>query len=259
MMIKEIIKVIEEKFPKKMSEEWDNVGLLIGDLNNPVKKIMLTLDCTMDAIDKAIEEKVDLIIAHHPLIFSSIKTINTGTILGKKIIKLIENKIAVYGLHTNLDSSPEGLNSYIGEYLGFGSGRILEEKELNGIEYGIGRFYKINSIEFEELIKGIKNKLNLSHVSVVAPKENKKITKLAIVNGSGANYWRMAKKMGAEVLITGDVKYHEALDAKEENMSIVDIGHYEGEIIYTDILENLLKNICENIIIFKGQPVFKNI
>lgn len=256
MILKKLIKVLEERFPKEMAESWDNVGLLVGDMNWEVKKVMLTLDCTEEAIEKAIGEGVDLIITHHPLIFSPIKTITTNTILGKKILKLVENKIGLYSMHTNLDSNPEGLNEYFGKKLGFIQGKIIEENIYKDNSYGIGRVYKIENISLEELVGKVKKDLSIDKVRVVTNDLNKEIKKVALVNGSGMSYWRASKKMGADILITGDVRYHEALDALEENMDIIDIGHYEGEKIFVDILNEFLYNYVE-IINFDRGPVFK--
>ena len=93
MILNEIIKVLEKKFPVTNKEEWDNVGLMIGRRQNEIKKIQLSLDVTMETIDNAIKNGVDLIISHHPMIFSGVKKINSDTIIGEKIIKAIENNI----------------------------------------------------------------------------------------------------------------------------------------------------------------------
>ncbi|WP_300356852.1 Nif3-like dinuclear metal center hexameric protein, partial [Fusobacterium sp.] len=98
MKLSEIISRLEAKFPKQNAESWDNVGLLVGNKNNDIKKIQISLDVTSKVIDEAIKNKVDLIISHHPLIFSAIKEINTDSLIGEKILKLIENKISVYSL-----------------------------------------------------------------------------------------------------------------------------------------------------------------
>lgn len=113
MKTRDIINILEKKFPKINAEEWDNVGLLIGDYNKEVKKIQFSLDATLESIENAISKKVDMIITHHPIIFKAIKDITEQNILGKKIRDLIKNDINVYAIHTNLDSSIDGLNDYI--------------------------------------------------------------------------------------------------------------------------------------------------
>ena len=105
MKLKDIINCLESKFPRTAAESWDNVGLMVGSRGSEIKKIQISLDATMKVVDNAVEQGADLIITHHPLIFSPVKNINSDTLLGRKLLKLIENKIAVYSLHTNLDLS----------------------------------------------------------------------------------------------------------------------------------------------------------
>lgn len=266
MKLSEIINRLEEKFPKSNAESWDNVGLIIGDRNKEIKKIQISLDITLKAIEKAIDTGADLIISHHPFIFSPIKNINGDSLLGRKILKLIENKIVVYTLHTNLDSSKSGLNDFIGEKLGFFNGEIIvpireENTECSKEnENGIGRLYSLTEKEnLLDVIKNIKEKLELKNIKISGYNiENAKIKKIAVVNGSGSSYWKKAKRMGADLLVTGDLKYHEALDANEEGMYILDVGHYESEhffhIIITDILQKYNSVECY---IFNDEPAMK--
>lgn len=260
MILNEIIKVLEKKFPTTNSEDWDNVGLLIGKRNNEIKKIQISLDVTNKVLENAIKNNVDLIISHHPMIFSEIKRINSDTILGNKIIKAIENNISIYTLHTNLDSTIGGLNDFVGERLGLTNGKIIDEIKEN--ECGIGRVYSLNEKEsFNNFLQKIKETFLEENIRVVGRELNsKKIKKIAIVNGAGSSYWRKAKKMGADLLITGDVKYHEALDALEENFILIDIGHYETEHFFGKIILKELEEIKDiNVIKFNDLPVFTKI
>lgn len=330
MKLSEIINPLEKVFPKSNMEEWDNVGLMIGDRDMEIKKIQISLDVTMNVIDNAIKNNIDLIISHHPFIFNPIKNINTDSLLGRKILKLIENKIAVYSLHTNLDSSKNGLNDFVGEIIGLKDGKIIDpvkenyykavfstcdiektENELkkesvnfdkdgdekfilvlkkdklyNVIEKlktkslvnddinivklensygdkGIGRIYSLKEkTKLSTIIEEVKEKFEIKSVIVSGNNiEEAIIKKIAIVNGAGSSYWKKAKRMGADLLITGDLKYHEALDAKEEGMYIMDIGHYESERFFYNIILNELKNIVKNgnleISVFNDEPVLK--
>ena len=126
MKTRDIINILEKKFPKINAEEWANVGLLIGDYDKEIKKIQFSLDATLESIENAISKKVDMLITHHPIIFKAIKDITEQNILGKKIRDLIKNDINVYAIHTNLDSSIEGLNDYVLKKIG-----ILEYKILD--------------------------------------------------------------------------------------------------------------------------------
>lgn len=332
MKLSEIISRLEEKFPRQNAESWDNVGLLIGNRENEIKKIQISLDVTMKVIENAVENNVDLIISHHPFIFSPIKDINNDSVIGRKILKLIENKIAVYSLHTNLDSTMLGLNDLVGEKLGFVNGKIIDpvkenfyrgefysdnrekaEEELQKenisfktefhreetkfifvhkkekvysvleklnrksliqgeyfifelenkyIESGIGRVYSLDKKEnLLDVIKDIKEKLNLEN-AVISGYDIEKavIKKIAVVNGAGSSYWKKAKRMGADLLITGDLKYHEALDAKEEGMYILDVGHYESEHFFNILIEKILSELSgAEYFIYNDEPVLKRI
>lgn len=260
MKLSKIINFLEEKFPISLAEDWDNVGLLIGKRDSKITGILLSLDLTESVIDKAIETGANLIITHHPVIFTSLKKITNDTLIGRKIVKLIENGISVYSMHTNLDSGKSGLNDFLGEnILGMKNGKILDPMESNGREHGIGRIYKLDeSLSIENLSNLLKEKLNLNSINVVRSKEEREIKKISLVSGAGASYWRKAKKLGAQVLITGDIKYHEAMDAREENFTLIDIGHFESEWIFSNLLESLLKKEFEiEISIYNDGPVFQ--
>ncbi|NME35666.1 MULTISPECIES: Nif3-like dinuclear metal center hexameric protein [Fusobacterium] len=260
MILNEIIKILEKKFPVTNSEEWDNVGLLIGKRNKEIKNIQISLDITDMVLENAIKNNIDLIISHHPMIFSGIKRINSDTVLGNKIIKSIENNISIYTLHTNLDSTIGGLNDFVGERLGLINGKIIDEIKEN--ECGIGRVYSLKEKEdFNDFLQKIKETFLEENIRVVGRDlASKEIKKIAIVNGAGSSYWRKAKKIGADLLITGDVKYHEALDALEENFILIDIGHYETEHFFGKIILKELEEIKDvNIIEFNDLPVFTKI
>lgn len=109
----------------KIAENWDNVGLLIGDNMKEVNKVLFCLDVTQKVVQKAIDKNVDLIISHHPLIFSGLKQITNETVHGRKILKLIENKIAVYSIHTNSDFAINGLNDFIMDKLNLDGEKII--------------------------------------------------------------------------------------------------------------------------------------
>ena len=142
MITRDIINILEKKFPKINAEEWDNVGLLVGDYDKEVKKIQFSIDASLEVIENAIKEKVDMIITHHPFIFKAIKSINEQDILSKKIRMLIRNDINIYSIHTNLDSSVSGLNDYVLEKLGYTDYKFLDYDEEKNC--GIGRIFKLD-------------------------------------------------------------------------------------------------------------------
>lgn len=257
MIAKRIINKLELAYPKENAESWDNVGLTIGNRKKEIKKIQISLDATEKAIDHAIENGVDMIITHHPMIFKAIKNIDYSTVLGRKIIKLIQNDIVLYALHTNLDSSKNGLNSFVAKLLGAEKYQVLDpvNDELN---VGIGRVYTLKEeVRILDYIKILKEKFNLKNLRVICENENERVKKIAIVNGSGMSYWRKVKSINVELFITGDIGYHEALDAKESKLNLIDIGHFESEICFVELLKEELKEFDLEIITFNDGPVFK--
>ena len=272
MRLKKIIKQLEGKFPLELAEEWDNVGLLLDSTRREIKSIMLCLDITRDVVDKAVANKVDLIISHHPFIFSPLKKITTDEVNGEKILKLARNNIAVYSMHTNIDSGIGGLNDFIIKKIGQ-EGKVFVISDNRCVELRklvIGdlidakdkiinplRIQKLKSaITIEELCKIIKEKLCIPNVRVVGDTA-KLVKSYAICTGSGMSFSGNVKKK-ADVFITGDLKYHESLDASELNQTIIDLGHYESEYLFVELLEENLKTFFDGTILKEyGQAVFK--
>ncbi|MGL4850034.1 MAG: Nif3-like dinuclear metal center hexameric protein [Clostridium sp.] len=241
ILIKDVINKMEEFAPSRIKEDFDNVGLMVGDRDGSVTKVLLALDCTMDVINEAIEKKCELIITHHPLIFKKPNRIVTGDLLGEKIITLIKNNISVYSSHTNLDSAKDGINKEIVTKLGFSDSAIMDKGVEEGV--GIGRFISLKEpIKAEELINSIKKNLELEKLKGTIGK--KEINNIAIINGSGASYFNKAYEMGADCIISGDVSYHYMLDYKELGLTIIDAGHFNTEwLVFLDVMKKATKDI----------------
>lgn len=227
--VKDIIKIIEEFAPVNLKEDFDNVGLMIGDREKEVKKVLIALDYTLEEIDEAIENDVDLIITHHPILFIRPNSITDDTTLGKKIIKLIQNNISVYSAHTNLDSAHGGINDALVDMLGFKSSGVIEiNKNARDNNDGLGRIVNLEQeTDIYDLIGDIKKKLNIESLRLIKGKDTAK--KLAIINGDGYDYLKVSYNMGVDCIITGDTKYSKCLDYKELKVNIIDIGHFASE------------------------------
>lgn len=242
----DISKEIEEFAPKFLKEDYDNVGLMVGDDQKAVKRVLLSLDCTNEVIKEAIELNCDLIINHHPLLFRKPSNIVKGDLVGDKIITLIKEDIALYSCHTNLDSAKGGINETIVNILGFNSSKIIEP--IDSRDYkdgGIGRIVKLEKeMTISEIISLVKEKLDIKNMRVVRGCEKVKV--IAIINGSGQDFFHKAKNLGADCIITGDTTYHFASDFKEMGISILDPGHFPTEyIIFLKTLEFLKEKFKE--------------
>lgn len=230
--VKDISKLIEDFAPVKLKESYDNVGLMVGDRDSIVSSILIALDCTEEVIEEAKTLECNLIITHHPLLFRKPSSITCDTLLGRKIIELIRNNINLYSAHTNLDSTAGGINDIVARILGYENSTVIEPSVIEGAKdysAGIGRMIDMEeAITLSELCDSVKKSLGISHVRYSGDDE-KKIKKLAIVNGSGQDYFFAAVKKGADCIITGDTTYHYVSDYSEDGVCIIDAGHFSTE------------------------------
>lgn len=255
MEIKELLEKFEEIYPLDLQESWDNSGLQVGNTNNDLKGIVLSLDLEYESIEKAVESGANLIINHHPLLFNPTKSLDLSTELGKKIELLIKNDIAVYACHTNLDAAKGGVNDNLARILGLKDVGILEDRdEINMARYGF-----IEEIKAEEFAKIVKDKLKARAVSLYGDGE-KTVSKIALCGGAGSDFIKDAIANDCDLLVTGDVKYHEAVDAIADGLIIVDPGHFasENHIIYK--LEKDIKNLTKvDILTYSKEDNFRTI
>ena len=237
--VKEIIEVMETLAPTFLKEDFDNVGLMVGDREKEVKKVLVALDCTLKVVQEAKDNNVDLIITHHPLIFRRPNNITTDTLQGKKIIELIKNDISLYSSHTNLDSAKKGLNDSIPGLLGYDTSEILETNKRDS-EAGLGRLVTLEqATTLEDIINKVKATFNINNLRVVKGKDE--ANKIAIINGSGQDFIGRAISKGADCIITGDTTYHFASDYKEMGINIIDAGHFASEqIVFFNVMKNII-------------------
>ncbi len=367
----DIIDVVKKLAPENLQEKWDNSGLNVGDRETSVKKILFALDAVDSVIDEAIENDVDMIITHHPmLLFVDLKNITTDSEVGRRIYKLIRNNISLYCAHTSLDVAYGGTNDVLSNLIELSDIEILQETkaekvfkvatyvpfdsvdnvrkamgdsgcghignyshctfssegkgqfkplegtnpyigetgvietvneikietvvneknlskvikvindshpyeepaidiipmEIKGEKQGIGRIGNIKpEMTFIEFSKFVKNKLGLDSMRITGD-ENKIVKRCALCTGAGTDFFNIAKSKGADVYITGDVKFHEAQKALSMGLCLIDGTHYATENIAVPVMAEYVKNAVENkgekveIIIskFNGQT-FKNI
>jgi len=232
LKVKNIKDILEEYAPLELKQSYDNVGLMIGDVSLEITGILIALDCTLEVIHEAEKKDCNLIITHHPPLFIKPSTITNSTLTGIKIMKLVKNGINVYSSHTNLDATKGGLNDILGSLLGFTNLEIMEpifnkDKIYEGA--GIGRITLLEkAITLKELCKNIKDSLEIAAIRYCGD-DAMEISKIAIINGSGEDYFERAKELGAQCIITGDTTYHYVNDFNEMGIAIIDAGHFETE------------------------------
>lgn len=250
LKVRDIKDIVEKYAPLNLMESYDNVGLMVGNLNQNVNSILVALDCTMDVIDEAINKNCNLIVTHHPLLFKKPSTITSETLIGRKIIKLIKNDISLYSAHTNLDSTEGGINDTVMQLLGFQNYITMDlskKRDTDDNKSGIGRFAILDhSITLDDMCDKIKKALNISYLRY-AGNDKMAISKVAVINGSGQDYFSLAKEMGADCIITGDTSYHYVSDFSEEGIAIIDAGHFGTEWMAFKTLAKVLQNNINSI------------
>ena len=236
MKVREIIRIIEEFAPLSIQEGWDNSGLCVGSPDDEVSSILMGLDCTEKLIDEAIGCGADMIITHHPLIFSGLKKISPDDAVGAAVIKAVRAGISIYAAHTNADKVIAGVSGAMAARLGLEEVTILDE---DGEGTGLGVVGNLPTpVSSEEAIALVKEKFSLKTVRTSAPSD-KPISRIAMCGGSGGSLIANARKSGAQLYISGDISYHNFFTP--EGFMIMDIGHYESEIEIVDILFSLIK------------------
>lgn len=239
----DIINLLEKKAPTEYAMEWDHVGLLVGRHDSDIRKLMLVVDVTEEIVDAAIAQNVDMVVSHHPVIFGKVDRINDDTVLGRKILKLIEHGIACYAMHTNFDTIG-GMAKSAASMLGLKNLEVLEEtKDGEGIgEIG----YLQKPMNLRELVSHVKEKFDLKNV-ILYGSPDRNVDKIAICPGSGKSVISVAAEKGAQCLITGDIGHHEGLDAHELGLDIVDASHYGLEHIFMHIMYEYLRDYCMDV------------
>ncbi len=227
MLIKDIYAYLDTLSPFELQEKWDNSGLIVGNKNDKIDNIYISLDLDLNMI-KDIKPN-SLIITHHPLIFTPLKKINNNTYATKILKHLIQKDIALISMHTNIDKTH--LNMYVGRnILGFD---CIQDKDFIVTA-------KVN-MSFKKLRKHIKNKLNIKLFKTV--KSHKLIQNISLTTGSGMSLLPYIK---TDCFLTGDIKYHEAMEAIARDITLFDIGHYESEVHFSTLIKSLIKSYLKN-------------
>ena len=241
MLCKEIVQVIEAAYPREAALDFDNVGLLAGRTEKEVERVYIALDATDAVIDRAIEAGADMLITHHPLIFSPLKKVTDEDFVSRRVVKLIQNDISYYAMHTNYDVL--GMAELAKKILGIRDSEVLDiTMEKDGKQEGIGRIGELEKpMTLEECCVYVKHKLNLGSLKVFGDMQAE-VSRLAISPGSGKTAIAAAIAKGADVLVTGDIGHHDGLDAVEQGLSVIDAGHYGTEYIFIDDMRRFLED-----------------
>ncbi|MBE6240426.1 MAG: Nif3-like dinuclear metal center hexameric protein [Bacteroidales bacterium] len=236
MKVKDIISVIEEFAPLSIQEGWDNSGLCVGSPDDEVNGVLVALDCTPELIDEAVACGADMIVTHHPLIFSGLKRISPDTQTGLAVMKAVKAGISIYAAHTNADKVIAGVSGAMAARIGLTDVEILQK---DGDGTGLGVVGNLpEPISAGDAVTLLRGRFNLKAMRTSRPLDGM-ITRVAMCGGSGGSLIAEARKAGAQLYVSGDISYHHFFT--ESGFMLVDIGHYESEIGIVDILFSLIK------------------
>ena len=236
MKYSELYSNISDVLPEALSCDWDNDGeMLCLDADKEIKRVLVALDITLPVIEYAKKGGFDLILSHHPLIFKPIKSISYGDITGKRVCKLINYGISAISLHTRLDV--KHVNSALADAL-----ELRDIEVLTVDEQPMGRIgYLENEMTCEDFAQFVKEKLSAPYVEYT--RIDKKIKRVAILGGSGADAIKEAISMEADCLLTGECGYNKALDSAESGLPVFTAGHFYTENPVCKYLAQLINKI----------------
>lgn len=239
MKIHSLIDTLEAWAPLNLAESWDPSGLQVGDPDRETDSVLLCLDVSELVLDEAIRHGAGLILSHHPMLFTPLKSLDTRSNTGKLVYKCLLNNLTIYSMHTNMDKVEGGMNDYAAEQLGMSHVSALAPSSESTA--GFGRVGTLDPpLAWSSLLDRIRDVFHLSDFRVVG-KAVDTVSRIALCTGSGASFISLAAQT-AEVYITGDMKYHEAKEAESLGLTVIDAGHFAMERIFVDLMDVWFEN-----------------
>ena len=243
--LSDIIPILEDIAPLWLAEDWDNVGLQIGDPRSEVRSIWVALDPSLVVVAAACQAEIDLLVTHHPLFFRPLKRIDIRSSLGEILELAIRHRVAVYSMHTNLDAACEGLNDWLARRLGLS--RLRPLVAVAGMahrqRHGIGRVGTLAAaMALKDLALDVKQRLGICAIRI-AGDAMLRVKRVALSTGSGGSLVAHFLASDAEAFISGDLRYHEARDVEAARRGLIDIGHFQSEHLMTAELAQRLRRM----------------
>ena len=251
MKVKDLIRYINEFANESFQYEWDNSGFQLGNREDDIKRVLISLDINKSVIDEAIKKNCDMIVSHHPLFFGdSEKNIEQSSVKGDMIFKLIKNNINVYSTHTPMDVSTIGLNMFMAKKLKLNNIEPLERYVSDKCDddtnlFGLGATGTFDSrvpLNIDGVLKRVKTAYNTNVLKVTNNYNSLGIiNRVALCTGAGADLMDKVKESGAKLFITSDTKYHQMQDFVDNGIVVINVGHYNAEICFLDIMYEFIR------------------
>lgn len=226
--VADMLELVESLAPVRLAEDWDNVGLMVGDLQRKVSRVLLALDADLNTIRAAADRKADLLLTHHPLIFRPLKNMNLDDPVPAALAAAITSGLNVISAHTNLDAAADGVNDALARRLRLSDIRPLAPNP-DDPDAGLGRLGRIpGGMSAEAFLNAVNQALGVKARLAGAATDDAFET-AAVLGGSGGGFLSLARGAGADVLVTGDVGYHQAREAEISGPAVIDAGHFATE------------------------------
>lgn len=247
MIGQDLIQRFERFAPPAIAEDGDPIGLQLGDPRREVKTVMTTLDVRPEVVDEAIAHHVDFIFAHHPMVFHAAKNLDLRDPQNAMYAQLIKHDIIVYGAHTNLDNANGGMNDWLAQQLGLQQTIPLLKGGIDpetGLPYGMGRVGNLSQpMDAMTFAQHCKQVFGVRGLRLIQPAHPRMINRVAVLGGSGGQFYLDALKKGADAYVTGDVSYHVGHDMIAHDLVTVDPGHHI-ECICKSYLQQIFTQWC---------------
>ena len=227
-----LIQRFEQFASPQLAEKWDHVGLQVGDPDRPIKKLMTTLDTRPETVQEAIDQGVDFIFAHHPVMFHPAKDLDTRNPQNAMYAQLLAHHITVYAAHTNLDTANSGMNDWLAAQLHLSNCQPLVpagNDPVSGQPVGMGRIGDFaGSMNAADFARYCMRTFNVSGLRLIVnpADQDRLIHRVAVLGGAGQDFYQRAVELGADAYVTGDVSYHFAHDMIANHLTVVDPGHH---------------------------------
>ena len=247
----DICQYLDSFAPRTLGEDWDNIGFLVGDREQPAAVVMTCLTITPEVVEEAIKEQVQLIVSHHPLPFKGLKRITTDTPQGHMLLNIIRNGICIYSPHSAFDSTAGGINAQLAAIMELSEVGVLCPS-LENPQVGAGRYGKSRPTSLAELATQLKHSLRATSIGYVGAAEQA-VDKVGIACGSAGEFLGAASAKGCNTFVTGETSFHTCLAAKATGVGLILLGHFASERFAVETLAAKLQKEFANLRIFASQ------
>ena len=236
MTVEELYAVLERRLPRALSAEWDNDGLAcLPAAHREVRRVLVSLDATEAAVERALTGGFDLLLTHHPLLFCGVKELTPAATVPRKLLALANGGVAAMSFHTRLDAAKGGVNDRLAALLGLFDVRPFAPEG----EVPCGRIGQLqDSVSAKDFADTVCRLLDIPAVTLAGG--DKQIKTVAVVGGEGGDFVNAARAEGADLFLAGRIGYHKMLDAAEEGLALIEAGHYATEFPICETLAALV-------------------